>query len=42
MSEDELGSLEAEIKDRGQGKEEEAVAAWLKEHPDVVGRMTPQ
>ncbi|CAM5665315.1 ABC transporter permease/substrate binding protein [Streptomyces violaceorubidus] len=41
MSEDELGSLEAEIKDRGQGKEEEAVAAWLKEHPDMVGRMTP-
>ncbi len=42
MSEDELGSLEAEIKDRGQGHEEEAVAAWLKEHPDMVGRMTPQ
>jgi glycine betaine/proline transport system substrate-binding protein len=41
MSEDELGSLEAEIKDRGQGHEEEAVAAWLKEHPDMVGRMTP-
>ncbi|MBU6533828.1 ABC transporter permease/substrate binding protein [Streptomyces mayonensis] len=42
MSEDELGSLEAEIKDRGQGHEEEAVAAWLEEHPDMVGRMTPQ
>ncbi|MGW8063404.1 ABC transporter permease/substrate binding protein [Streptomyces ziwulingensis] len=42
MSEDELGSLEAEIKNRGQGQEEEAVAAWLEEHPDVVGRMTPQ
>ncbi|MET8459453.1 ABC transporter permease/substrate binding protein [Streptomyces parvulus] len=42
MSEDELGTLEAEIKDRGQGHEEEAVAAWLKEHPDMVGRMTPQ
>ncbi|MCF2128961.1 ABC transporter permease/substrate binding protein [Strepomyces sp. STD 3.1] len=41
MSEDELGTLEAEIKDRGQGHEEEAVAAWLKEHPDMVGRMTP-
>ncbi|MGC9377150.1 ABC transporter permease/substrate binding protein [Streptomyces sp. MH13] len=42
MSEDELGSLEAEIKNRGQGQEEAAVAAWLKEHPDMVGRMTPQ
>ena len=41
MSEDELGSLEAEIKDRGQGQEEKAVAAWLEEHPDMVGRMTP-
>ncbi|WP_030945880.1 ABC transporter permease/substrate binding protein [Streptomyces sp. NRRL S-646] len=42
MSEAELGSLEAEINKRGQGHEEEAVAAWVKEHPDVVGRMTPQ
>ncbi|MBD0424005.1 ABC transporter permease/substrate binding protein [Streptomyces sp. TRM S81-3] len=42
MSEDELGTLESEIKDRGQGHEEEAVAAWLKEHPDVVDRMTPR
>ncbi|MGC0378375.1 ABC transporter permease/substrate binding protein [Streptomyces sp. SAI-229] len=42
MSEDELGSLEAEIKNRGQGHEEEAVAAWLEEHPDMVERMTPR
>ncbi|MGW0815168.1 ABC transporter permease/substrate binding protein [Streptomyces viridiviolaceus] len=42
MSEDELGTLESEIKDRGQGHEEEAVAAWLKEHPDMVERMTPR
>ncbi|SFF18068.1 ABC transporter permease/substrate binding protein [Streptomyces mirabilis] len=42
MSESELGTLESEIKQRGQGHEEAAVAAWLKEHPDVVGRMTPQ
>jgi glycine betaine/proline transport system substrate-binding protein len=42
MTEDELGTLEAEIKDRGQGHEEEAVAAWLEEHPDMVGRMTPR
>ncbi|GAA0633748.1 ABC transporter permease/substrate binding protein [Streptomyces thermocarboxydovorans] len=40
MSEQELATLEAEIKDRGQGKEEEAVAAWLKEHPEVAQRMT--
>ncbi|MFF7451358.1 MULTISPECIES: glycine betaine ABC transporter substrate-binding protein [unclassified Streptomyces] len=42
MSEDELGTLEAEINRRGQGHEDEAVAAWLKEHPDMVERMTPQ
>jgi len=42
MSEAELGSLESEIKQRGQGHEEEAVAAWLKEHPDMVERMTPR
>jgi glycine betaine/proline transport system substrate-binding protein len=42
MSENELGSLESEIKDRGQGHEEEAVAEWLEQHPDMVNRMTPQ
>ncbi|MEU5321555.1 ABC transporter permease/substrate binding protein [Streptomyces sp. NPDC021056] len=42
MSEDELGTLEAEINQRGQGHEEEAVTAWLKEHPDVAERMTPR
>ena len=42
MSEDELGTLEAEINQRGQSHEEEAVAAWLKEHPDVAERMTPR
>ncbi|MEV3969549.1 glycine betaine ABC transporter substrate-binding protein [Streptomyces sp. NPDC050698] len=42
MSEAELGSLESEIKDRGQGHEEEAVAEWLQQHPDMVNRMTPQ
>ncbi|MEU1056053.1 ABC transporter permease/substrate binding protein [Streptomyces sp. NPDC005876] len=41
MSEEELGSLESEIKDRGQGHEEDAVAAWLKENPEVAARMTP-
>ncbi|MGQ4386326.1 ABC transporter permease/substrate binding protein [Streptomyces sp. SAS_270] len=42
MSEAELGSLESEIKQGGQGHEEESVAAWLKEHPEMVERMTPQ
>ncbi|MGW0604739.1 ABC transporter permease/substrate binding protein [Streptomyces sp. NPDC002640] len=40
MTEKELASLEAEIVRRGQGKEPEAVAAWLEEHPDVPKRMT--
>ncbi|MFG2476800.1 ABC transporter permease/substrate binding protein [Streptomyces fagopyri] len=42
MSENELGTLESEIKQRGQGHEEDAVAAWVKEHPDVVDRMAPR
>ncbi|MHC3472027.1 ABC transporter permease/substrate binding protein [Streptomyces sp. 7R007] len=42
MSEGELGSLESEINRYGQGHEEQAVAAWLKEHPDVAARMTAQ
>ncbi|MEV7732684.1 ABC transporter permease/substrate binding protein [Streptomyces sp. NPDC088921] len=41
MTEDELGTLESEINRYGQGHEEQAVAAWLKEHPGMVGRMTP-
>ncbi|MEV7073589.1 ABC transporter permease/substrate binding protein [Streptomyces sp. NPDC093990] len=41
MTEDELGTLESEINKYGQGHEERAVAAWLKEHPEMVGRMTP-
>jgi glycine betaine/proline transport system substrate-binding protein len=41
MSEDELGTLEGEINKYGQGHEEQAVAAWLEEHPGMVGRMTP-
>ncbi|NEB02324.1 ABC transporter permease/substrate binding protein [Streptomyces sp. SID13726] len=40
MSEDELGTLEGEINKYGQGHEEKAVAAWLGEHPEMVGRMT--
>ncbi|MCI3243776.1 ABC transporter permease/substrate binding protein [Streptomyces spinosisporus] len=42
MSEDELGSLESEINEQGQGHEQQAVADWIKKHPDVVDRMTPQ
>ncbi|MGW0083330.1 ABC transporter permease/substrate binding protein [Streptomyces sp. NPDC003393] len=40
MSEGELGSLESEINKRGQGHEDQAVDAWLKQHPDVEQRMT--
>ncbi|MFJ9040617.1 ABC transporter permease/substrate binding protein [Streptomyces sp. NPDC102406] len=40
MSEDELGSLEAEIKKQGQGQEEKAVSTWLETHQDVERRMT--
>lgn len=40
MSDDELGSLEAEINKHGQGHEQEAVVAWLKAHPGVEERMT--
>ncbi|WP_329341138.1 ABC transporter permease/substrate binding protein [Streptomyces sp. NBC_00663] len=42
MSEDELGTLEAAINAHGQGHEDEAVEDWLKKHPDMVERMTPQ
>ncbi|MEU8586260.1 ABC transporter permease/substrate binding protein [Streptomyces sp. NPDC048664] len=42
MSEAELGSLESAFKDAGHGHEEAAVSAWLKRHPDMVRRMTPQ
>ncbi|GAB1330618.1 ABC transporter permease/substrate binding protein [Streptomyces sennicomposti] len=40
MSEAELGSLESEINQRGQGHEDQAVDAWLGQHPDVEQRMT--
>ncbi|QKW26728.1 ABC transporter permease/substrate binding protein [Streptomyces seoulensis] len=40
MSEAELGSLESEINRRGQGHEDQAVDAWLTQHPDVEQRMT--
>lgn len=42
MSEKQLTSLEAEINKAGKGKQQDAVGAWLKSHPDVVERMTPQ
>nr|WP_203634399.1 ABC transporter permease/substrate binding protein [Streptomyces sp. SID10815] len=40
MSEAELGSLESEINQRGQGHEDQAVDAWLTQHPEVEQRMT--
>ncbi|CAM5353293.1 glycine betaine ABC transporter substrate-binding protein, partial [Streptomyces fimicarius] [Streptomyces griseus] len=42
ITEDELGGLEAEIKNRGEGHEEEAVTAWMDENPDIVDTMAPQ
>ncbi|MBA4862553.1 ABC transporter permease/substrate binding protein [Streptomyces sp. PSKA54] len=42
MSEKELAGLENEIKKRGKGQEEEAVAAWVKENPGIEERMAPQ
>ncbi|MDI3386865.1 ABC transporter permease/substrate binding protein [Streptomyces sp. B-S-A8] len=41
MSEEELASLENEIKKRGKGQEEAAVEAWMKDHPGMVDRMAP-
>ncbi|NBE51416.1 ABC transporter permease/substrate binding protein [Streptomyces boluensis] len=41
MSEEELAGLENEIKKRGKGQEEAAVAAWMKDHPGMVDRMAP-
>ncbi|MFB6619428.1 ABC transporter permease/substrate binding protein [Streptomyces sp. NPDC085524] len=35
LSEKQLTSLEAEIQETGKGKEQQAVRAWLKEHPEV-------
>ncbi|MFF2851414.1 ABC transporter permease/substrate binding protein [Streptomyces sp. NPDC058001] len=41
LSEAELAGLENEIHQRGAGKEEEAVRAWLDKHPDMPERMAP-
>ncbi|MFJ6570404.1 ABC transporter permease/substrate binding protein [Streptomyces sp. NPDC091292] len=41
LSEAELAGLENEIHKRGAGKEEEAVKAWLEQHPEMPERMAP-
>ncbi|MFD4870140.1 ABC transporter permease/substrate binding protein [Streptomyces sp. NPDC058412] len=35
LSEEQLTGLEAKIQEAGKGKEQEAVRAWLKDHPEV-------
>ncbi|MFD9369741.1 ABC transporter permease/substrate binding protein [Streptomyces sp. NPDC060020] len=35
LSEEQLTGLEAKIQETGKGKEQEAVRAWLKDHPEV-------
>ncbi|MFJ4775910.1 ABC transporter permease/substrate binding protein [Streptomyces sp. NPDC088762] len=37
LTEEQLTSLEARIQDTGKGKEQQAVRAWLKDHPEVGG-----
>jgi glycine betaine/proline transport system substrate-binding protein len=41
MTEEQLTGLEAKIQETGKGKEQEAVRAWLKEHPDLAGTWAP-
>lgn len=35
LTEEQLTSLEAKIQETGKGQEQQAVRAWLKEHPEV-------
>lgn len=35
LTEEQLTSLEAKIQDTGKGKEQQAVRAWLKDHPEI-------
>lgn len=35
LTEEQLTSLEAKLQDTGKGKEQQAVRAWLEEHPDI-------
>ncbi|WP_256104629.1 ABC transporter permease/substrate binding protein [Streptomyces sp. ODS05-4] len=41
MTEQQLTGLEAEIQETGKGKEQEAVRAWLDEHPDLAEKWAP-
>ncbi|MEU3043809.1 glycine betaine ABC transporter substrate-binding protein, partial [Streptomyces diastaticus] len=41
LSEEQLAGLENEIQKRGTGKEEQAVDAWLKKHPELVDELAP-
>lgn len=41
MTEDQLGTLEAQIQKSGKGNEQEAVKTWLKANPDALDKWTP-
>jgi len=41
MTEQQLTSLESEINKAGQGKQQDAVRAWLKKNPGVVDKLAP-
>ncbi|MEV6761966.1 ABC transporter permease/substrate binding protein [Streptomyces sp. NPDC051105] len=41
MTEQQLTGLEAGIQKAGQGKEQDAVRAWLKRHPELVDKWAP-
>ena len=41
MTEKQLTSLESEINKAGQGKQQDAVRAWLKKNPGVVDKLAP-
>ncbi|MGW3010032.1 ABC transporter permease/substrate binding protein [Streptomyces sp. NPDC001219] len=41
LDEKQLTSLESDIKDAGQGHEQEGVRTWLKKHPGLVDKLAP-
>ncbi|MFE9353847.1 ABC transporter permease/substrate binding protein [Streptomyces olivaceoviridis] len=41
MTEEQLTGLEARIQKAGKGKEQDAVRAWLRQHPGLVDRWAP-
>ncbi|MEU6667711.1 ABC transporter permease/substrate binding protein [Streptomyces sp. NPDC046727] len=41
MTEEQLTGLEAQIQKAGEGKEQDAVRAWLRQHPGLVDKWAP-